>query len=171
SSQGMVALVTGGASGLGKATVERLVAQGARVVLLDLATSKGAQVAKDLGQSCSFAPANVRTAEEVRGALALTQKTFGRLDLVVNCAGVAIPCRTYNKKTDKIHELEEFQKVINVNLVGTFNVIRLCAQLMAQNSPDPDGHRGLVVNTASVAAFEGQVRASAGCFWSQQGGI
>uniref|UniRef100_A0A8C5IH89 Hydroxysteroid 17-beta dehydrogenase 10 n=1 Tax=Junco hyemalis TaxID=40217 RepID=A0A8C5IH89_JUNHY len=90
-------------------------------------------------------------------ALGVAQKKFGRLDLAVNCAGIGIAVKTYNSKKDKVHDLEDFQRVINVNLVGTFNVIRLSAQLMSHNKPDADGHRGLVVNTASVAAFEGQV--------------
>uniref|UniRef100_A0A8B9G734 Hydroxysteroid 17-beta dehydrogenase 10 n=1 Tax=Amazona collaria TaxID=241587 RepID=A0A8B9G734_9PSIT len=105
----------------------------------------------------------VTSAEEVGAALELTRKEFGRLDLVVNCAGVGIAVKTYNSKRDKVHELEDFQRVVNVNLVGTFNVIRLSAQLMSQNKPDADGHRGLVVNTASVAAFEGQVSTGTRC--------
>ncbi|NXS59623.1 HCD2 dehydrogenase, partial [Brachypteracias leptosomus] len=116
--KGLVGLVTGGASGLGKATVERLVAQGARVVLLDLATSPGHQVATELGESCSFAPADVTSPEDVGAALSLAQKNFGRLDLVVNCAGVGVAIKTYNSKKDKVHELEDFQKVINVSLGG-----------------------------------------------------
>uniref|UniRef100_A0A8B9G649 3-hydroxyacyl-CoA dehydrogenase type-2 n=1 Tax=Amazona collaria TaxID=241587 RepID=A0A8B9G649_9PSIT len=111
----------------------------------------------------------VTSAEEVGAALELTRKEFGRLDLVVNCAGVGIAVKTYNSKRDKVHELEDFQRVVNVNLVGTFNVIRLSAQLMSQNKPDADGHRGLVVNTASVAAFEGQVGQAA--YSASKGGI
>ncbi|NXT42672.1 HCD2 dehydrogenase, partial [Pelecanoides urinatrix] len=113
--QGMVALVTGGASGLGLATVERLVAQGARVVLLDLPTSPGLQLAKDLGERCVFAPADVTSAVEVGSAVTSAQKEFGRLDLTVNCAGVGIAVKTYNSKKDKVHELEDFQRVINVS--------------------------------------------------------
>uniref|UniRef100_A0A674GI02 Hydroxysteroid 17-beta dehydrogenase 10 n=1 Tax=Taeniopygia guttata TaxID=59729 RepID=A0A674GI02_TAEGU len=159
---GMVALVTGAGSGLGRATVERLVERGARAVLLDLPRSGGAQLARELGESCAFAAADVTSPEEVGAALALTREKFGRLDLVVNCAGIGIAVKTYNGKKDKVHELEDFQRVINVNLVGTFNVIRLSAQLMSRNAPDADGHRGLLVNTASVAAFEGQVREHCG---------
>ncbi|XP_031466373.1 3-hydroxyacyl-CoA dehydrogenase type-2 [Phasianus colchicus] len=167
--KGMVALVTGGASGLGRATAERLVEQGARVVLLDLPSSQGAQLAAELGEHCAFAPANVTSAEEVEAALELAKKTFGKLELAVNCAGVGIAVKTYNAKKDKVHELEDFQRVVNVNLIGTFNVIRLSARLMSQNTPDPDGHRGLVVNTASVAAFEGQVGQAA--YSASKGGI
>ncbi|NXT94091.1 HCD2 dehydrogenase, partial [Anhinga rufa] len=113
--QGLVTLVTGGASGLGRATTERLVEQGARVVLLDLPASPGAQLAKELGERCAFAPADVTSAEEVTAALALAQKEFGRLDLAVNCAGVGIAVKTYNSKKDKVHELEDFQRVVNVS--------------------------------------------------------
>ncbi|NXK70885.1 HCD2 dehydrogenase, partial [Sylvietta virens] len=167
--KGLVALVTGGGSGLGRATVERLVQHGARVVLLDLPASSGAQLAQELGEHCAFAPADVTSPKEVGAALALAQKQFGRLDLAVNCAGIGIAVKTYNSKKDKVHDLEDFQRVINVNLVGTFNVIRLSAQLMSHNKPDADGHRGLVVNTASVAAFEGQVGQAA--YSASKGGI
>ncbi|KFQ55326.1 3-hydroxyacyl-CoA dehydrogenase type-2, partial [Pelecanus crispus] len=91
------------------------VAQGARVVLLDLPTSPGIQLAKELGERCAFAPADVTSAEEVGAALTLAQKEFGRLDLVVNCAGIGIALKTYNSKKDKVHELEDFQRVINVS--------------------------------------------------------
>ncbi|XP_068854168.1 3-hydroxyacyl-CoA dehydrogenase type-2 isoform X2 [Aphelocoma coerulescens] len=167
--KGLVALVTGGGSGLGRATVERLVQHGARVVLLDLPTSAGGQLAQELGEHCAFAPADVTSPKEVGAALAVAQKHFGRLDLAVNCAGIGIAVKTYNSKKDKVHDLEDFQRVINVNLVGTFNVIRLSAQLMSQNKPDADGHRGLLVNTASVAAFEGQVGQAA--YSASKGGI
>ncbi|XP_050187121.1 3-hydroxyacyl-CoA dehydrogenase type-2 isoform X2 [Myiozetetes cayanensis] len=167
--KGLVALVTGGGSGLGRATVERLVERGARVVLLDLPASPGGQLAKELGEHCAFAPADVTCPSQVGAALGVARERFGRLDLAVNCAGIGIAVKTYNSKKDKVHDLEDFQKVINVNLVGTFNVIRLSAQLMSQNQPDPDGHRGLVVNTASVAAFEGQVGQAA--YSASKGGI
>ncbi|XP_068026620.1 3-hydroxyacyl-CoA dehydrogenase type-2 [Melanerpes formicivorus] len=167
--KGAVALVTGGASGLGLATAQRLVEQGARVVLLDLPSSSGAQRAQEMGDACAFAPADVTSAEEVGAALALARQKFGRLDLAVSCAGVGVAIKTYNSKKDTVHSLEDFQRVINVNLVGTFNVARLSAQLMSQNQPDPQGHRGLLVHTASVAAFEGQVGQAA--YSASKGGI
>ncbi|XP_050840540.1 3-hydroxyacyl-CoA dehydrogenase type-2, partial [Serinus canaria] len=167
--QGSVALVTGGGSGLGRATVERLLDRGARVLLLDLPASGGAELARELGERCAFAAADVTSPEEVGAALGVAQKKFGRLDLAVNCAGIGIAVKTYNSKKDKVHDLEDFQRVINVNLVGTFNVIRLSARLMSHNQPDADGHRGLVVNTASVAAFEGQVGQAA--YSASKGGI
>lgn len=155
--KGMVALVTGGASGLGRATVERLVGQGASAVIVDLPSSDGAEVAKSLGDRCVFAPADVTSEADVRSAVALTKERFGRLDVNVNCAGIAVAVKTYHFKKEIAHSLEDFQRVINVNIAGTFNVIRLAVAEMGHNEPDADGHRGVVINTASVAAFDGQV--------------
>ncbi|KAM6995797.1 3-hydroxyacyl-CoA dehydrogenase type-2 [Passerculus sandwichensis] len=166
--QGSVALVTGGGSGLGRATAERLLERGARVLLLDLPSSGGAELARELGESCAFAAADVTSPEQVSAALGVVQKKFGRLDLAVNCAGIGIAVKTYNSKKDKVHP-EGHQRQWGVNLVGTFNVIRLSAQLMSHNKPDADGHRGLMVNTASVAAFEGQVGQAA--YSASKGGI
>ncbi|XP_018580954.2 3-hydroxyacyl-CoA dehydrogenase type-2 isoform X1 [Scleropages formosus] len=155
--KGMVGLVTGGASGLGRATAERLVAQGASAVILDLPSSDGLQVAKSLGERCAFAPADVTSESDVRSAVALARDKFGRLDLAVNCAGIAVAVKTYNFKKELPHSLEDFTRVITVNIAGTFNVIRLAVGEMGRNEPDADGHRGCIVNTASVAAFDGQV--------------
>nr|CAI5856768.1 unnamed protein product [Callosobruchus analis] len=156
--QGGVSLVTGGASGLGKATVERLVQQGCKVVLCDLPTSKGSEVAKNLGEdSVIFAPANVTSEEDVKNALKMTKEKFGKLNNVVNCAGIAVAFKTYNFKKNVPHSLEDFSKVLTVNTVGTFNTIRLSVGLIGENQPDNSGQRGVIVNTASVAAFEGQM--------------
>ncbi|XP_065427308.1 3-hydroxyacyl-CoA dehydrogenase type-2 isoform X3 [Chrysemys picta bellii] len=162
--KGMVGLVTGGASGLGRATAERLVQQGASAVIVDLPTSDGPSVAKALGEQCVFAPADVTSEADVKGVLALVREKFGRLDLAVNCAGIAVAVKTYNAKKDMPHSLEDFQRVLNVNIAGTFNVIRLSAGEMGRNDPDSDGHRGVIVNTASVAAFEGQVCSPPPCW-------
>ncbi|XP_005282406.1 3-hydroxyacyl-CoA dehydrogenase type-2-like isoform X1 [Chrysemys picta bellii] len=167
--KGMVGLVTGGASGLGRATAERLVQQGASAVIVDLPTSDGPSVAKALGEQCVFAPADVTSEADVKGVLALVREKFGRLDLAVNCAGIAVAVKTYNAKKDMPHSLEDFQRVLNVNIAGTFNVIRLSAGEMGRNDPDSDGHRGVIVNTASVAAFEGQVGQAA--YSASKGGI
>ncbi|XP_069501397.1 3-hydroxyacyl-CoA dehydrogenase type-2 isoform X1 [Ambystoma mexicanum] len=167
--KGMVGIVTGGASGLGRATVERLVQQGACAVVLDLPTSEGSSVAKELGNQCVFAPADVTSEADVKKALALAIEKFGRLDIAVNCAGIAVAMKTYNFKKDLPHSLEDFQRVINVNIGGTFNVIRLAAGEMGKNEPDADGHRGVIVNTASVAAFDGQVGQAA--YSASKGGI
>ncbi|XP_023693377.1 3-hydroxyacyl-CoA dehydrogenase type-2 isoform X1 [Paramormyrops kingsleyae] len=155
--KGMVGLVTGGASGLGKATVERLVSQGASAVILDLPSSDGLSVAKSLGDRCAFAPADVTSEADVRSAVALAREKFGRLDLAVNCAGIAVAVKTYNFKKDVPHSLEDFTRVLTVNAAGTFNVIRLAVGEMGKNEPNADGHRGCIINTASVAAFDGQV--------------
>lgn len=152
-----VALVTGAASGLGRATAERLVQQGARVVLADLGTSKGHEVAKELGDNCVFVPVDVTSEKDVQAALDAAKEKFCRLDLAVNCAGTAVAVRTYNFNKKAAHRLEDFQRVLTVNTVGTFNVIRLSAGLMSENEPNADGQRGVIVNTASVAAYDGQI--------------
>ncbi|XP_077451441.1 3-hydroxyacyl-CoA dehydrogenase type-2 [Stigmatopora argus] len=167
--KGAVGLVTGGASGLGRATVERLLRCGAAAVILDLPSSEGAALATNLGDRCAFAPADVTSEADVRSAVELARQKFGRLDLAVNCAGVAVAVKTYNFKKDVPHSLEDFQRVINVNIAGTFNVIRLAAGAMAKNEADADGHRGCIVNTASVAAFDGQVGQAA--YSASKGGI
>lgn len=156
--KGAVSLVTGGASGLGKATVERLVQQGAKVVLCDLPTSKGNEVAKSFGEDkVLFAPVNVSSADDVTNALNLTKEKFGKLNNVINCAGIGVAFKTYNFKKNQPHSLEDFTKVLTVNTIGTFNVLRLSVGLIGQNEPDKNGERGVVINTASVAAFEGQM--------------
>ncbi|KAF4078218.1 hypothetical protein AMELA_G00196810 [Ameiurus melas] len=167
--KGMVGLVTGGASGLGRATVERLVNHGASAVILDLPSSDGHSVAAALGERCAFAPADVTSESEVRSAVDLAKEKFGRLDLAVNCAGIAVAVKTYNFKKDIPHSLEDFSRVINVNIAGSFNVIRLAAGMMGKNEPDADGHRGCIVNTASVAAFDGQVGQAA--YSASKGGL
>jgi len=150
-----VALVTGGASGLGRATVERFAKQGAKVVLCDLPTSDGKNVAAAIGGNVSFVPTDITSEEDVLAAVEQAKK-LGGLHAVVNCAGIGIAKMTYNSRKKEIHSLEEFQKVLNVNTCGTFNVIRLTVGLMADNTPNEDKQRGVIINTASVAAFEGQ---------------
>nr|XP_036284802.1 3-hydroxyacyl-CoA dehydrogenase type-2 [Pipistrellus kuhlii]KAF6271904.1 hydroxysteroid 17-beta dehydrogenase 10 [Pipistrellus kuhlii] len=167
--KGLVAVITGGASGLGLATAERLVGLGASAVLLDIPSSNGEEQAKKLGSSCAFAPTDVTSEKDVQAALALAKEKFGRVDVAVNCAGIAVAIKTYNAKRNQAHTLEDFQRVINVNLVGTFNVIRLAAGEMGQNEPDQGGQRGVIINTASVAAYEGQVGQAA--YSASKGGI
>nr|KAF6492237.1 hydroxysteroid 17-beta dehydrogenase 10 [Molossus molossus] len=167
--KGLVAIITGGASGLGLATAERLVGQGATAVLLDVPSSDGEAQAKKLGKNCAFAPADVTSEKDVQAALTLAKEKFGRVDVAVNCAGIAVAVKTYNLKKSQAHTLEDFQRVINVNLIGTFNVIRLVAGEMGQNEPDQGGQRGVIINTASVAAFEGQVGQAA--YSASKGGI
>ncbi|XP_045531523.1 3-hydroxyacyl-CoA dehydrogenase type-2-like [Pieris brassicae] len=155
--KGLVGIVTGGASGLGKATVEQLLKQGGRVVICDLPSSPGADVAKQLGNDTAFVPVDVTSEQDIRNALQTTVDKFGRLDVAVNCAGIATASRIYNFKKEQPFDLKSFQKTIEVNLVGTFNVIRLVAGLIGKNAPNADGQRGVIINTASIAAFDGQI--------------
>ena len=164
--EGKVALVTGGASGLGRATAEALLAAGANVVICDLPTSDGAEVAKSLGEAARFAPTDVTSEEDVRAAVALAAGEFGGLHVAVNCAGVGWAQRVLGKQGT--HSLELFTKVVQVNLIGTFNVIRLAAEQMVKAEPE-DGERGVIVNTASIAAFDGQVGQAA--YSASKGGV
>jgi len=150
--------VTGGASGLGKATVERFVREGGKVTMCDLPTSQGAAVAAQINSdNLIYIPTDITKAEDVENALAETKAKFGRLDATVNCAGIGVAFKVYNFNKNRAHTLEDFAKVQMVNTVGTFNVIRLAVGLMGQNDPDSDNQRGVVINTASVAAFDGQM--------------
>src|SRR5215813_11222192 len=149
------AVVTGGASGLGRATAERLIAAGAAVALLDRPASAGADAAKAMGQRATFAPADVTSADEVSAALQTAGERLGGINVLVNCAGIGTAMKTFGKAGPA--KLEEFTRVIQVNLIGTFNCIRLAAALMAKNAPGAEGERGVVINTASVAAFDGQI--------------
>jgi NAD(P)-dependent dehydrogenase (short-subunit alcohol dehydrogenase family) len=150
---GSVALVTGAASGLGAATARRLAAGGAKVVLVDRDEARGAEVASELGGV--FAKADVTEAAQVEAAIALAAQ-LGPLRVAVSCAGVGWAARTLDK-TGKPHDLDLFRTVIAVNLVGTFNVLRLAAAAISRTEPEEHGARGVIVNTASVAAFDGQI--------------
>jgi NAD(P)-dependent dehydrogenase (short-subunit alcohol dehydrogenase family) len=164
---GSAFLVTGGASGLGRATVERLLGHGGRVAILDLERSAGAQVAGDLGPHAMFTPCDVTSADNVAAAVDATAARLGPIRGLVNCAGVAIAEKTHGKRG--AHDLGSFTFVIQVNLIGTFNCIRLAAARMAQSDPGEDGERGVIVNTASVAAFDGQIGQAA--YSASKGGI
>jgi NAD(P)-dependent dehydrogenase (short-subunit alcohol dehydrogenase family) len=160
-----VVLVTGGASGLGRATAEAAVAAGAQVVIVDLASSAGADVAQELGKTVIFAPADVRSEDQMQTAVDAAAD-LGTLRVAVNCAGVATPGRVIGKRG--ILPLGDFRTVIDINLVGTFNVLRLAAAAMIGNEP-LDGDRGLVIMTASVAAFDGQIGQAA--YSASKGGV
>lgn len=154
--QNAVILVTGGASGLGRACVERFVRRGSRVVLCDLPDSEGEQIAEKLGKECLFAPTDVTSEADVQAALQLTKKNFDQLNYVINCAGIGIARKTYNISKRSPHDLGPFNKLLEINAGGTFNVTRLAAGMMFENEPNIEGQRGVVINTASIAAYEGQ---------------
>jgi NAD(P)-dependent dehydrogenase (short-subunit alcohol dehydrogenase family) len=167
--EGNCALVTGGASGLGEATARELVRRGGRVVILDLGRSPGARLTAELGAGAArFAPADVTSEEQVRAALDQAIAAFGPLRVLVNCAGIGSALRTVDKDGTPF-DLAIFRRTLEVNLVGTFNAIRLAASRMIGNDPDPEGERGVIVNTASVAAFEGQIGQAA--YSASKGGI
>lgn len=159
-------LITGGASGLGRGTADRLAAGGAKVGILDLPSSHGAEAAEALGGV--FAPADVRQPDEVSAAVAAIGEGLGGLDVCVNAAGVASGHRVVTKTGD-LFPLDLFRFTVDVNLVGTFDVLRNAAALMAQNDPDDEGGRGLIVNVASIAATEGQVGQAA--YSASKGGV
>jgi len=152
--QKSVAIVTGGSSGLGEATVRRLAGLGARVIIADLAVDKGQALAGDLGPRTRFVRTDVCNEAEVLAAINMA-KEFDAPNVLVNCAGIA-PGERVVGKTEP-HKLESFSRCININLIGTFNAIRLAAAAMAQGSPNDEGERGVIINTASIAAFDGQI--------------
>lgn len=162
------AVVTGGASGLGEATVRNIVRHGGRATILDVQAEKGEALVQELGESVTFVKADVTDEGSVKQALAKAAETYGSVNTVVNCAGIAIAKKTYSSRSG-VHDLKSFSKVIQVNLIGTFNVIRLAAELMKENEPNEHGERGVIINTASVAAFEGQVGQVA--YSASKGGI
>jgi NAD(P)-dependent dehydrogenase (short-subunit alcohol dehydrogenase family) len=165
--KGITALVTGGASGLGGATAERLVAGGANVVLLDRDAERGEAHAKHLGDAARFAQADVTSEEQVQAAIDLAQSTFGALNVLVNCAGIGMAMRTIGKQGP--HPLDVFETVIRINLIGTFNCIRLASAVLSENDPNDLGERGVIINTASVAAYDGQIGQAA--YSASKGGI
>jgi NAD(P)-dependent dehydrogenase (short-subunit alcohol dehydrogenase family) len=162
-----VALITGGASGLGLATAEAFVAAGGSVVLVDLDSSNGGAAAKGLGERARFAPADVSSEDQVRAAVSAAVESFGGLHVNVNCAGVGFPGRVLNRD-GAANDLERYVFVVRVNLIGTFNVLRLAAEQMATQEPDGE-ERGVIINTASIAAFDGQIGQAA--YSSSKGGI
>ncbi|MCS5694725.1 3-hydroxyacyl-CoA dehydrogenase [Desulfofundulus thermocisternus] len=153
--EGCIVVVTGGASGLGEATVRQFVARGSKAVILDLAEEAGNRLAAELGNEAIFIKTNVVDAENVQNALNTAVEKYGGIHVLVNCAGISMAQKVLGSKGP--HSLEDFNKIIQVNLVGTFNVIRLAVEKMAANIPNQDGEKGVIINTASVAAFEGQI--------------
>ncbi len=162
-----VAVITGGGSGLGEATAREFVASGAKVVLLDLPNSPGSKLADLFGAQGLFAAADVASDSETEQAIASAVQRFGTVHIAVNCAGIGRAQRTISK--DGPRSLDLFSKVVQVNLIGTFNVIRLAAAQMAKNPPNVDGERGVIINTASIAAFDGQIGQAA--YSASKGGV
>jgi len=162
-----VALVTGGASGLGEATVRMVVGAGGRAAILDRPGSPGETLARELGERALFVPADVTSADDVERAISRIIERFGTLHAAINCAGVGVAMRTITKQGPM--PLDLFAKVIAINLTGTFNVLRLAAAQMARNTPNREGERGVIVNTASAAAFDGQIGQAA--YAASKGGV
>ncbi len=148
-------VVTGGASGLGEACVRKLIQNGARVAVLDLAEERGMQLASELGDSVIFCKTDVSDENSVQQAVNKTIDSFGAIHVAISCAGLVIPSKVLGKEGPL--SIDKFNLAIQVNLIGTMNVIRLAAEKMVLNSPNKDGEKGVVINTASIAAFEGQI--------------
>ena len=162
-----VALITGGASGLGLATAELLIKSGAKVMVLDLNEENAKAASESLGENASYAIANVTEEESVTSAIQETVNKFGGLHIAVNCAGIGSASKTVGKNGP--HPLDYFKTVVDINLNGTFNVLRLAAVEMGNNEPNSDGECGVIINTASVAAFDGQVGQAA--YSASKGGV
>ncbi|QEL65103.1 short-chain dehydrogenase [Oryzomicrobium terrae] len=162
-----VFIVTGGASGLGAATARMVVQAGGRAVLADMNAEAGQALAAELGVNVRFVQTDVADEASAKGAVDAAVAAFGKVDGLVNCAGVAPAEKVLGKEGP--HRLASFAKVININLVGSFNMIRLAAEAMAKNEPNAQGERGVIVSTASVAAFDGQIGQAA--YAASKGGI
>ena len=159
------AIITGGASGLGEATARYFASQGAQVTLLDRDTTRGPNVAADINGH--FIQTDVTDETSVQNAVAYAIQKMGNINTAVNCAGIALGIKTIGR--DGPHPLDAFQRTVDINLVGSFNVARLAADAMARNEPEPDGARGVIINTASIAAFDGQKGQAA--YAASKGGV
>jgi len=149
------AVVTGGASGLGEACVRAIVAGGGKAAIFDLQTDRAEKLVSELGSNVIFARADVTSDESVQAAVRKTMESFGGINVAINCAGIGDPGKVLSKKGPM--PLEQFNRVVQINLVGTFNVIRLTVEQMVKNSPNENGEKGVIINTASAAAFDGQI--------------
>ena len=165
---GSVALVTGGASGLGAGVVHTLLAQGARTVILDLPSSAGETMASELGDAVAFVPVDVTNPDDVEQAVAAAAAAFGRVDVLVSCAGISSGQRVVSRDGTP-NPLEHFRRHIEVNLIGLFDVARHAVAAMSTNEPNAEGERGLIVNIASIAGYEGQIGQSA--YGSSKAGV
>lgn len=165
--QDCIAVVTGGASGLGEATTRNIVKQGGKAIIFDLSEDNGKCLQNELGDSVLFVKTDVTKEDEVIAGLEQGINLYGHINTVVNCAGIGIAQKLFGRKGT--HDLETFSKVISVNLIGSFNVIRLASEKMVQNNTNEFHERGVIINTASVAAFEGQIGQVA--YSASKGGI
>jgi NAD(P)-dependent dehydrogenase (short-subunit alcohol dehydrogenase family) len=165
--EGSTFFITGGGSGLGAATARLLVENGAHVALADVDEEAGEQMASQIGSGAEFVRTDVTDEESVQDALDSVVEIFGSLNGAVNCAGIGPAARVVGKKG--VHDLGLFTKTVEINLVGTFNVIRLAAVRLAENEPGEDGERGVIINTASVAAYDGQIGQAA--YAASKGGV
>jgi len=163
----VVAVVTGGASGLGEATVRQIVEQGGKAIIFDVNDERGQALVEELGQNVLYVRVDVTKEEDVAAGIGQANEAFGKINVAVNCAGIADASKVISKRG--VHALALFEKVITVNLIGTFNVIRLVAENMQYNEPNEDGQRGVIINTASVAAFDGQIGQAA--YSASKGGV
>jgi NAD(P)-dependent dehydrogenase (short-subunit alcohol dehydrogenase family) len=164
---GSTFIVTGGSSGLGAATVRRFQAAGARVVIADINVELGQKLAAELGKSVAFHKTDVTREADAQATVELAREQFGGLNGLVNCAGIGPAERVVGKKGP--HQLESFARVVGVNLTGAFNMIRLAAAAMLNGTPNAAGERGVIVNTASVAVWDGQIGQAA--YAASKGGI
>ena len=165
--QDHVFLVTGGASGLGGATARMLVESGGRVVIADLNGEAGEILARDLGSSAVFVLTDVTSESDGRAAVGMALESHGHLHALINCAGIAPAARILAR--EGVHSLDEFSRAVSINLIGTFNMLRLAAQAIAKEAPGDDGERGIIVNTASIAAYDGQIGQAA--YAASKGGV
>lgn len=159
--------MSGGASGLGEAAVKMIVENGGNAVISDINADAGTALEKQLGESALFVKTDITSEEEVKNALDLGTARFGAISGLINCAGLGPAMRILGKSG--IHDLAFFQKIIQVNLIGSFNTLRLAADRMQHNAPNEDGERGVIINTASIAAFDGQIGQAA--YSASKGGI
>ena len=162
-----VFLITGGGSGLGLAAARQLLGQGGKVLLLDINAEAGQRAAAELGEGARFVQADITREEDGRAAVAQALEAFGAVHGLVNCAGIAPAEKVLGRSG--VHGLDSFRRTVEVNLVGSFNLLRLAAEAMAQNPPNAEGERGVIVNTASVAAFDGQIGQAA--YAASKGGV
>ncbi|MGJ9457826.1 3-hydroxyacyl-CoA dehydrogenase [Oceanobacillus sp. CF4.6] len=162
-----IAFVTGGASGLGEATVRNIISNGGKAVIADLQEDRGISLAEELGENALYVKTDVTDEESVQAALNEAVESFGKINITVNCAGIGLSRKVVGRKG--VHDLDSFTRVIQINLIGTFNVIRYAAEKMSENTPNEENERGVIINTASVAAFDGQMGQAA--YSASKGGI